>query len=93
VRRLILLHGVGSSAKAWEPLRPFLEEYELVALDLPGFGSAPPLPHRVEASIPAHADVVERELDARGIEAADLVGTRAAVGSRSSSPDADARAQ
>ena len=64
---------VGSSAKAWEPLRPFLEDYELIAIDLPGFGSAPPLPPGVETSIPAHADVVERELDAYGIEAADLV--------------------
>jgi pimeloyl-ACP methyl ester carboxylesterase len=71
---LVLLHGVGSSSAAWDPVRPFLRTFAVVAIDLPGFGSAAALPRGIPASIPAHADTVERELDARGIETAHLVG-------------------
>ena len=71
---IALLHGVGSSSAAWEPLLPFLNDHDVLAIDLPGFGAAPPLPSGQPASVPAHADFVERHLDEAGIETAHLVG-------------------
>lgn len=37
---LIFLHALGSSARAWQPVRHRLGELDGVALDLPGFGDA-----------------------------------------------------
>ena len=71
---LVLVHGVGSSSAAWDPLIPYLDGQDLVAIDLPGFGGAPPLPPGQPASVPAHADFVERRLDEDGIKAAHLIG-------------------
>jgi pimeloyl-ACP methyl ester carboxylesterase len=48
---LLLLHGLGGSRLVWEPVVGLLEaEREVVVLDLPGFGGAPPLPAGVEPS-------------------------------------------
>jgi len=42
VDRLVLLHAFGASAKAWEAMIAHLQgRFEIVALDLPGFGGAP----------------------------------------------------
>jgi pimeloyl-ACP methyl ester carboxylesterase len=72
---LVLLHGVGSSAAAWDPVMSLLRaSHHVLAMDLPGFGDAPPLPIGQRASIPAHADVVARRLDAEGIRSAHVVG-------------------
>jgi pimeloyl-ACP methyl ester carboxylesterase len=73
-RAIVLLHGVGSSAAAWDPILPLLAGYRVLAVDLPGFGGAPPLPRGETASIPAHATAVATRLDAEGIESAHLVG-------------------
>src|SRR6186713_1997954 len=42
---LLLVHGLGADATFWNEAfaRPGLERYTLVAVDLPGFGGAPPL--------------------------------------------------
>jgi pimeloyl-ACP methyl ester carboxylesterase len=71
---IVLLHGVGSSAAAWNPILPALVEYPVLAIDLPGFGAAAPLPPGEPASIPAHAAAVARRLDAEGLRSAHLVG-------------------
>lgn len=48
---LLLLHGLGASRVVWEPVIRLLEgEREVVVLDMPGFGAAPPLPAGVEPS-------------------------------------------
>jgi pimeloyl-ACP methyl ester carboxylesterase len=48
---LLLIHGLGGSRTIWEPVIPLLEaEREVVALDMPGFGSEPPLPAGIEAT-------------------------------------------
>lgn len=40
-----LVHGLGDSAETWRRLftAPILESWELIAPDLPGFGSSPPI--------------------------------------------------
>ena len=39
---LVLVHGSGMSAPTWAPLIARLGERRVIALDLPGFGSATP---------------------------------------------------
>ncbi|GGM05976.1 alpha/beta fold hydrolase [Dactylosporangium sucinum] len=42
--RLVLLHGIGSRRQLWRPVLPALEaRFDVLAADLPGFGTAPPL--------------------------------------------------
>ncbi|MFI1470295.1 alpha/beta fold hydrolase [Streptomyces wuyuanensis] len=43
---LLLLHGIGHHWQAWEPVLPLLAaERDVIAVDLPGFGTSPALPH------------------------------------------------
>ena len=43
---LVLLHGIGHRWQAWEPVFDLLAaERDVIALDLPGFGASPLLPH------------------------------------------------
>ena len=66
--RLVLLHGVGESAVGWRPIQEALSrEYDVIALDLPGFGGSPALPAEVEPTAAALADAVERNMDELGV--------------------------
>jgi pimeloyl-ACP methyl ester carboxylesterase len=70
---LVLIHGLGSSRRVWDRLRPRLEaKHEVIAFDLPGFGESPWPGER--AGIPHLADAVEAELDGLGIERAHVAG-------------------
>jgi pimeloyl-ACP methyl ester carboxylesterase len=40
---LLLVHGIGGTRAFWEPITPLLEGCTCVAVDVPGFGTAPPL--------------------------------------------------
>jgi pimeloyl-ACP methyl ester carboxylesterase len=72
---LILLHGIGSHRHMWTPVLPLLEaEREVHALDLPGFGDAPPLPDTIEPTPPALARAIAAELDARGLDTVHVAG-------------------
>ena len=72
---LVLLHGLGSYARTWEPVVPHLAgEREVVALDLPGFGDAPPLPNGEEPTPSVLARAVAAELDARGLDTVHVAG-------------------
>lgn len=53
---LILIHGIGGSWRLWRPILPALEKrFEVLAVDLPGFGGTP----LSDASdVPAFADAV-----------------------------------
>jgi pimeloyl-ACP methyl ester carboxylesterase len=71
---LVLLHGIGSFARVWDPVVPHLEGTRtVVALDLPGFGTAPPLAGE-EATPAGLARAVARELDARGLDRVHAAG-------------------
>jgi len=70
---LILLHGIGSSARGFSPALPFLPQRRMLAPDMPGYGGSAPLP----AEFPqpdAFADWLAAVLDTAGIGEADLLG-------------------
>ena len=46
---LVLLHGIGLSRHSWDPVIPALAgHFDVIAVDLPGFGDSEPLPPEVE---------------------------------------------
>ena len=72
---MVLIHGFTGTPVMWDPVIPYLEPYhDITAIPLPGHygGSAfsDPGEHIVEALL----DIAERELDARGISRAHIVG-------------------
>lgn len=71
---LLLIHGLGLSWRSWKPVLPRLaRDHDVLAIDLPGFGSAPPLAGRTP-TVAALADAVERELDRSGLGRAHIAG-------------------
>jgi pimeloyl-ACP methyl ester carboxylesterase len=63
-----LLHGVGESVVGWRPVHDALsKDYDVIAIDLPGFGHSPGLPAGVAPTAAALADAVEDELDRLGV--------------------------
>ncbi len=52
----------------WRPVHDTLsKDYDVIAVDLPGFGHSPPLPSGEAPTAAALADAVERELDRLGV--------------------------
>jgi pimeloyl-ACP methyl ester carboxylesterase len=65
---LVLLHGLGSSRRAWEPVLPALAaRFDVIAVDLPGFGDSEAMPPQVEPLPAALAASVASFLDDLGI--------------------------
>ncbi|MGH3759200.1 alpha/beta fold hydrolase [Actinophytocola sp.] len=59
---LVLLHGIGHRWQAWEPVLDRLAAaHDVIAVDLPGFGSSPPLPegrgYDMPSAVRACADI------------------------------------
>ncbi len=72
---LVLLHALGLSRRTWDPVIPQLaSHFDVVAIDLPGFGESPPLPADVEPSPASLAAAVAELLAELGIDAAQVVG-------------------
>lgn len=72
---LVLIHGIGSEWAIWEPLiDPLSREFDVIALDMPGFGESAPLPDHIAPNESALADGVAEFLEGLGIERAHLVG-------------------
>jgi pimeloyl-ACP methyl ester carboxylesterase len=72
---LVLIHGIGHTWRGWKPMLPPLErDFDVLAVDLPGFGHSPPLPPGAEATPEALADAVERAMDEAGFERVHLAG-------------------
>ena len=65
---LVVLHGIGSSRHAWDPVVPALAgRFDVLAVDLPGFGDSGPLPAGAAPAPAALAAAVAGLLDDLGI--------------------------
>ncbi|HEX2016551.1 MAG TPA: alpha/beta fold hydrolase [Solirubrobacteraceae bacterium] len=72
---LLLIHGVGSYGRVWEPMLDALAaRYEVVAVDLPGFGASPPLPAGTQTDVGALTQAVAGFLDELGWERPHVAG-------------------
>ena len=68
---LLLIHGLGGSARSWSTIWTALAERRgLIAADLPGFGDTPPLAG--ETSISSLSDAVTSLIDAQGLRGIDI---------------------
>lgn len=72
---LVLLHGIGGELHMWDPVFDALSgQRDVLAVDLPGFGSSPPLDAALEPTPAALAAAVGGLLDREGIASAHLAG-------------------
>jgi pimeloyl-ACP methyl ester carboxylesterase len=72
---LVLIHGIGHTWRGWKPMLPRLEQrFDVLAVDLPGFGRSPSLPEGTEPTPEALADAVEQAMDDAGFERATICG-------------------
>jgi pimeloyl-ACP methyl ester carboxylesterase len=72
---LVLLHGLGSSRHAWDPVVPALaERFDVLTVDLPGFGDSEPLPAQIEPMPAALAAAVAGLLQDLGITNPHIAG-------------------
>jgi len=72
---LLLIHGLGGSSQVWEPVVPLLEaEREVLVLDMPGFGTAPPLPDEVPPTAANLAAALHSACAERGVERPHVAG-------------------
>ncbi|MFD7445303.1 alpha/beta fold hydrolase [Streptomyces sp. NPDC059909] len=72
---LLLLHGIGHHWQAWEPVLPLLApERDVIAVDLPGFGTSPALPDGVSYGLSTVVPVLGALCEALGVERPHVAG-------------------
>lgn len=72
---LLLLHGIGHHLQAWHPVTGILAaEYDVIAVDLPGFGVSEPLPHGVPYGLATVAAALGALTSALGVERPHVAG-------------------
>lgn len=72
---LVLVHGIGHTWRGWKPMLPLLEpSFDVLAVDMPGFGRSGPLPEGVDSTPEALADAVETAMNEAGFDTAHLAG-------------------
>jgi len=72
---LVLTHGIGHTWRGWKPMLPQLgRRFDVLAVDLPGFGRSDPLPAGMDSTAEALADAVEREMLGAGFDTAHISG-------------------
>jgi len=73
---LLLVHGIGGTRRIWDPVvGPLAADYEVIAVDLPGFGDSPSLSSDTSPDPVALARALGELLDARGVASAHLAGS------------------
>ncbi|MCZ7461628.1 alpha/beta fold hydrolase [Streptomyces sp. WMMC940] len=72
---LLLLHGIGHHWQAWEPVLPLLApERDVIAVDLPGFGTSPALPHGMSYHLSTVVPVLGALCESLGVERPHVAG-------------------
>jgi pimeloyl-ACP methyl ester carboxylesterase len=72
---LVLIHALGSSRAVWDPVVDQLaEQFDVITVDLPGFGGSAPLPPEDEPHPARLAAVVGDLLDELGIDRPHVAG-------------------
>lgn len=72
---LVLLHGIGHRHEAFAPIFDRLaEHFDVIAVDMPGFGRSPELPPGTRYSIESLAAAIVENFDLWGIERPHVVG-------------------
>ncbi|WP_077799647.1 alpha/beta fold hydrolase [Streptomyces sp. JHA26] len=72
---LLLLHGIGHHREAWDPVIDILAtEREVTAVDLPGFGRSPALPHGLPHDLPTTDAVLGSFCAALGLDRPHVAG-------------------
>lgn len=72
---LLLLHGIGHHWQAWEPVMGILAaERDVIAVDLPGFGTSPALPDGVSYDLTTVGSVLGALCESLAIERPHVAG-------------------
>ncbi|MEU6708514.1 alpha/beta fold hydrolase [Streptomyces wuyuanensis] len=72
---LLLLHGIGHHWQAWEPVLPLLAaERDVIAVDLPGFGTSPALPHGMSYDLSTVVPALGALCEALGVDRPHVAG-------------------
>ena len=72
---LVLIHGIGHTWRGWRPMLPLLEDrFDVLAVDLPGFGHSDSFPPGFDSTPEALADAVEDEMARAGFDRAHIAG-------------------
>ncbi|MFI8849517.1 alpha/beta hydrolase [Streptomyces sp. 891-h] len=72
---MLLLHGIGHHWQAWEPVLTVLAgSYDVIALDLPGFGDSPGLPEGVSYGMESVVPMLAEACAALGVDRPHVVG-------------------
>lgn len=73
---LVLIHGIGDTRAAWTTvIEPLSGQFEVFAVDLPGFGASKELPATETPTAEGLAAAVASWMDAHDLETAHLVGS------------------
>lgn len=72
---LLLVHGIGEHWQDWEPVLDLLAaEYDVIAVDLPGFGASPPLPPGATYDLDGLTGAVQEFCAELGLDRPHVVG-------------------
>ena len=72
---LVLIHGIGHRRQAWNPVFDRLaEKYDVIAVDLAGFGESEPYPRAPRTAWTTPCDNLEQNFEEWGISKPHVVG-------------------
>lgn len=72
---VVLIHGIGHRRQAWDPIvNQLAEKYDVIAVDLAGFGESPPYPKNVSYDMGTACENLAQNFAEWGIERPHVVG-------------------